>query len=273
MKYSRIILPLLALGLMAACENTNEDPVKSRGEYVVPIMGAMSPAVFYTTDFSSSYVEFDVSLADGDEVDATLIEVVYNDSLSAVVQQVDELPAKVHIDAESVFSALGVVSTAVKTSDVLNVFVLTTKNDVTTRSLAADRIKFIECPFLADNAQGAYTCVSKDWEVEGNVEIRQVEGEEYTFEVVGFNENVEGLSDYGTNIILEIDPNTFNISNVGESFVLAPDLAEWDMADYTGYTYTIVSGSYDTCSGTYTVEFSITVDQGSYGSYKFEFAL
>lgn len=273
MKYSRIILPLLALGLMTACENTNENPVKSRGENVVPIMGAMSPAVFYTTDLSLSYVEFDVTLEDGDEVDAGLIEVVYNDSLSAIVGQIDAFPAKVRVDAESVFSALGVNATTIKTSDVLNIYVLTTKNDVTTRSVAADRIKFIECPFSAENAQGAYACISEDWEAAGDVEIHQVEGEEFTFEVLGFNENVEGLSDYGTNIILEIDPNTFNISNVGESFVLAPDLAEWDMADYTGYTYTIVSGSYDTCSGTYTVEFSITVDQGSYGNYLFEFIL
>lgn len=261
----------MVFGLFAACEDTNEDLVKQRGVGVVPIMGNMKPALFFATDLASSYVEFDVDLLENDDVESAKIEVVYNDSISAIVAECNSLPAKVHIDAVDVFDKLGVDESAVSAKDVLYVYVLTTSNGVTTRSIAAGRIKILECAYEEEMASGSYYCVSEDWEAEGSVELNKVD--DYTFEVVGFNENIEGISDYGTNIILEIDPETFDLANVGDAFVLAPDLAEWDMADYTGYTYTIVSGSYDTCSGTYTVVFSITVDQGSYGEFKFEFLL
>ncbi len=272
MKYSKLFLLLMVFGLFAACEDTNEDLVKQRGVGVVPVMGQMSPALYYATDLESSYVEFDVDLSENDNVESAQIEVVYNDSLSAIVKDLPSLPAKVHLDAVDVFKSLGVDASSVSSNDVLYVYVLTTNNGVTTRSIAADRIKILECAYDEEMACGAYDCVSEDWEAEGNVVLNKVD--DYTFEIVGFNENVDGISDYGVNIVLQIDPATFNLANVGESFTISPDLTlDWgdDYAGYTDYTYTIISGSYDTCTGTYEVEFDISVSIGDFGSYKFTF--
>ncbi len=269
MKSLRLFLIGLALGSFVACENTNDNPVKQRGENVVPNI-SFSSSVF-TTDLDASYIEFVVSLNDDEKVDKASIEMLYNGDNSVIMQEINSFPANIKIDAIDVIDKMGLIKDSISTSDVFSMYVLTTKNGKTTRSIASTNVKIV-CAFDADLTQGGYVAVSEDWEAEGNVVLRADEANPYKIYVEGLNDldGVSGLDE----VFFEIDPTTYSITNNNNEFVMSADLGEdWgdDYAGYTNYSYQLVSGSYNSCDGSYTIIFDIYCDLGGWGKYEFVF--
>lgn len=269
MKYSRIAILSLALGLFASCKNTNENPVQQRGANVVPLFEFTSAPVF-TTDLDASCVEFTVDLEEGDAVDKASIEVQYNGEYATIMEEISSLPATVTLKAIDIIDKMGLNKDDVTTSDVFNVYVLTTKGGNTTRSTAAANIKIV-CSFDADLAQGDYDVVSEDWEAEGAVTLVADADNPYKIYVKGF-ETVDGVSGVDE-VFFEIDPDSYEIAN-RTSFKLSDDLAvDWgdDYEGYGEYRYDIVSGSYNSCDGSFSVIFNISCGLGGWGSNLFEF--
>lgn len=268
MRFLRLILLGLALGSFVACENTNDNPVKQRGENVVPNI-TFSSSVF-TTDLDASYIEFTVSLNDGEDVDKASIEMLYNGDNSVIMQEINSFPASIKIDAIDVIDKMGLIKDSISTSELFSLYVLTAKNGKTTRSIAATNVKIV-CAFDTDLTQGDYAVVSEDWEAEGNVVLKADETNPYKIYVEGLND-LDGVSGVDE-VFFEIDPTTYAIVNKDE-FVMSGDLGDdWgdDYAGYTNYSYQLVSGNYNSCDGSYTIIFDIFCDLGGWGKYTFVF--
>ena len=270
-KYPAIIAALaVALGVFMACEDTNENLVKQRGSYIVPIMEFTSAPVF-TTDLPASSVDFTVTLSDGDAADGGSIEVAYNGKNNTIVQEIQSFPATVHLAATDIIAKMGINADNIKTSDIFTVSVLTNKDGVTTRSTAAANIKIV-CAFDTKLTQGIYHCVSEGWEVEGDVLFEADPDDPYKIHLTNLHDldGVSGVDD----VFVKIDPSSYEITN-RDAFVLSPDLeADWGVSDYAGYTnysYKIVKGTYNSCDGTYNITFSIFCSKGSFGNYEFVF--
>lgn len=267
--YSSIAAILLLLGLFWACEDSNESLVKQRGANVVPNVEFTTPPVF-TTELSTTFVEFTVSLNEGDAVDAASIEVLFNNENPTIVQEVSSFPATVRLDAKDVISKLGLDINNIQTSDVFSFFVLTTKNGVTTRSIASANIKIV-CPFSPALSQGSYNAVSESWGVEGNVTLTADPDDKYKIFVEGLGD-LDGVAGVDKVFFL-IDPESYAITN-RDKFIMSSDLeADWGAKykGWTNYTYELVSGSYNSCDGTFSAVFQIYCSKGSYGNFTFNF--
>ncbi len=259
---------IFVLGIAIACEDTNEDPVKQRGANVVPVIEFNSAPVF-TTNLNESYVDFTVSLSEGETADGGSIEVLVNGEKPTIVQEITSFPAQVHLTATDIISKMGINADTIETSDVFSFFVLTKKNGVTSRSIAASNIKIV-CAYSPKLTQGNYHVVSESWEAEGDVTLEADPQDKYKINVIGF-ETIDGVSGQD-DVVFQIDPASYAISP--KAFVISPDLAQdWgdDYAGYTDYTYEIVKGEYNSCDGSYALTFKISCALGSFGNYDFVF--
>lgn len=266
--YSAIAALILVLGIAIACEDTNDDPVKQRGANVVPVIEFNSAPVF-TTNLNESFVDFTVSLSDGETAEGGSIEVLVNGEKPTIVQEISSFPAQVHLAATDIISKMGINADTIETSDVFSFFVLTKKNGVITRSIAAANIKIV-CAYSAKLAQGPYHVVSESWEAEGNVTLVVDAQDKYKIKVVGF-ETIDGVSGKD-DVVFQIDPDAYTLDT--KAFVMSSDLAQdWgdDYAGYTNYSYEIVKGEYNSCDGSYLVTFKIYCDLGNFGNYDFVF--
>ncbi|GHT20611.1 hypothetical protein FACS189429_8760 [Bacteroidia bacterium] len=262
----KYIIIIAAILFLISC-NTNENLVQERGETVGLASFEAIPA-FFTEDLDNSYVAFDLeALPEGETIDKAEIEVTYGDK-SAILREITLPATNVVITANEIIDALGINAGEVVVGDVFYLYILTTKNGKTTRSTAAMAIP-VTCEFDTALSTGTYNFESSDWEISGSVVLEADPANPYKIYINGYPE-AEGLTTgNGNRIELNINPNTFNIS--GPKVVLAADLGEWGMADYTNYAYAPVAGTYSSCDGTYTVVFAITVDQGSFGNNVFVF--
>jgi hypothetical protein len=265
MKNILLYATLLATVLFAGCENTNENPVQERGKGVGVIMSEPVPA-FFTSDIENSFVAFDLSLPEGETVEKSEIEVVYADK-KALLKSIDIPVANLKVTAVEMVEALGISPADIEVGNTFYLYVLTTKNGLTTRSKAALAIN-VTCEFEPALSTGAYNFESSDWGASGNVTLEADPADPFRIFITDYPE-AEGLSNVtGNRIELIINPNTFNVS--GPAVVLSDDLSEWGVP-YTAYTYQPVSGTYNSCNGSYTVVFAITVSAGSYGNNRFTF--
>jgi hypothetical protein len=266
MKNILLYASLLATVIFAGCENTNENPVQERGKAVGVIMSEPVPA-FFTSDIENSFVAFDLSLPEGETVDKSEIEVACADK-KAILKSIDIPATNLKVTATEMIQALGISPADVEVGNTFYLYVLTTKNGLTTRSKAALAIN-VTCEFEPALSTGAYNFESSDWEVSGNVTLEADPDNPYRIFITDYPE-AEGLTNVtGNRIELIINPNTFNVS--GPAVILAEDLAEWGVPTYRDYTYEPVSGTYNSCNGSYTVVFSITVSAGPFGNNRFIF--
>lgn len=238
-----------ALFVLISCENTNENLVQERGKAVNVGMSEAVPAFFIGGDVESSYVAFDLELAEEDNIDNAELEVVYGDK-KAILRSIDIPSTDMKVTAAEIVQALGISPDAIKVGDVFYLYVLTTREGMTTRSTAALTIN-VTCEFDASLTTGNYKVESADWEMSGNVTLEADPNDPNKIYISGYAEQ-EGLVSNGNRIELNINPNSFNIT--GPSVVIANEAF-----GYTNYTYQPLSGSYSSCDGTYTVVFDISV--------------
>ena len=125
------------------------------------------------------------------------------------------------------------------------------------------------CEFEPSMLAGTFSYYSDpdNWDESGIVTITADPDDPYKVYI-----NQDGIMDAeelsngnGHAIELNINPNDFSIT--GPKTIIAPDLSDWDMASYTNYYFTPVSGVYNICDATYTITFDIGSDQMSFGDF------
>lgn len=265
MKQTNILAFFFALTLLlGSCEDTNENLVGSRGIAVVPEISDINPA-FYTSDLENSFVAFNVSLPEGETVDAAEIQVTYKGQ-TVVIQQINSFPVSVELQALDLINALGISESDVEIGDSFLVHVVTTSLGVSSRSLAAMKV-LVTCEFDASLTTGVYEAVSSDWAVAGDVTVTADPQDPFKLYIEGLAD-LDGLVSNGNKLELNIDPYSFKMT--GPAVVLADDVAPWGLP-YTNYTFSPVGGLYNSCDGSFEMSISISVDQGGWGPQGFTF--
>ena len=259
---------IVAVLLIISCKDTNENLVQDRGIDVVPTMSDPSPA-YFTDDLELSYVQFDLSLPQGETVDKVEIEVSRGDK-SAILEEVTLPVQGLKVTATQVINALGIPESDYKLGDIFNLAVLTTKDGRTTRSIQTFNIP-VNCYFDLSMLTGTFDYNSDDWGIAGSVTITADPSNPYIVFIKqdGIIQG-EGLSN-GNGKPIELDINLNNFKVTGPKSVIAPDLSDFGMGGYTNYYYSVVSGSYSACDNGYDITFLIGVDQGDWGNNEFTF--
>ena len=255
-----IFMIAAALLISIGCEDTNENLVQERGVAVVPEMSDPAPA-YFTDNIEESYVEFNLSLSPGETVDKASIEVVRGNK-SAILKDVTLPVTELRVTASEVLTALNIPASDYNLGDMFYLYVLTTKDGKTTRSTAAFRIPVV-CFFSPAMLTGNFYYVSESLEEEGSVTIAADPNDPLKVYISGMAET-QGAVGNGNRIELNVNPNNFNVS--GPKTIIAGNI--WG---YTNYAYQAVAGSYSACDATFTINFSISVDQGSFGNFQFIF--
>ena len=265
-KYIFVMVAVL-LGTIS-CEDTNENLVQERGKAVNVSMSEAVPSFFIDGDLENSFVAFDLSIPEGEKVDKAEMEVVFGNK-KAILKGVQFPSSDMKVTATEIIQALGISPGDVKVDDTFYLYVLTTKNGMTTRSTAAMAIN-VTCEFDAKLTVGEYTFESASWGVSGKVTLEADPVDQYKIYFVGTPlAEADGLSSgTGNKIELIINPNSFKIS--GSKVIVADDVADWG-DPYTNIAYQPASGSYSSCDGTFNVNFAISVDQGGFGTFGFTF--
>ena len=249
-----------AFVFFTGCKDTNENLVQERGVAVVPAMSDPAPA-YFTDNIEESYVEFDLSLSPGETVDKTSIEVARGNK-SAILRDVTLPITKLKVTASEVLKALNIPANDYNLGDIFYLYVLTTKDGKTTRSTAAFPIPVV-CYFAPSMLAGNFYYVSASLEEEGSVTIEADPNNPLKVYISGLAET-QGAVGNGNRIELNVNPNNFNVS--GPKTIIAGSI--WG---YSNYAYQAVAGSYSACDDAYTITFSISVDQGSFGNFVFVF--
>ncbi len=250
--------------LFMACENTNENLVQQRGKAVIPVMTDVAPA-FFTTDYANSFVAFSLHLEEGDVVDAAEIQITHAGE-QLVLMPINSFPAEMTITAAEVYDAFNLNPEEVATGETFLLHVVTTANGVSSRSQAALEI-LVTCQFDESVITPEYLAYSSGWGVEGSVSIETDVNDPLTLHLSGLPE-LEGGAGNGNKVVLSIDPNTFGISGA-KTIVADNDPYGYG---YTNFYYEPIGGLYNSCDGSFTVKFRIGVDQGSWGTFDFEFS-
>ena len=262
-KYIYATAAMLLLSL--SCEDTNENLVQERGTAVVPIMSDPAPA-YFTDNLGASYVQFDVSLPQGETVDKAAIEVARGNK-SAILKEITLPVSRLKVTANEVLTALGISASDYNLGDIFSLCVVTTKNGKTTRSPAAFTIPVV-CYFDPSMLVGVFDYVSDDWGEAGTITIVADPKDPYKVYLDGYPQS-EGLEGNGNRIELNINPNNFKVT--GPATILAANLAEWGLPNYLNYTFTPVAGSYSACDDMYEITFFISVNVGNWGNNVFIF--
>ena len=270
MKKNIFYVAILATLIFAGCEDTNENLVQQRGKGVNVTMSEPIPSFFIDGALEGSYVAFDLSLTPGESVDNAEIEVVFNNK-KAILRNIQFPSSDIQVTATEVLQALRLSPDEVSSGDVFFLYVLTTKNGLTTRSTAAIAIN-VTCEFDPVFTVGKYNFESADWGISGTVTFEADPDDPYKIYFDAFPlAEADGLSTGTDNKIeLIISPNSFGIS--GSSVIVATSTAEWGASyNYDNLAYEPIAGSFNSCNGTFSVDFDISVDQGGWGASTFIF--
>ena len=254
------IFGLIAVMLvtLTACE---EDVIDmNRGEGVVPMITNLDPAVF--SEAEGTYISFDIDAPDytGELV---VLASVDGDKSRTPVKTISNLPANVTVTLAEVAAAKGMSVDDFDVGQIFNFEVQTQKGDRTYRSLASFNSP-LACEYLPENVSGDYTATSAGWGVNGPITIVADEDDPFTLYVSGLAA-LDGLDEDLGPLKMVVNPGNFHVTV--ETQALATEV-------WLGYTHLSYggSGTLDTCTGIYTMNFTITVSAGSYGSFAFTFS-
>jgi hypothetical protein len=262
MKKIKILGLILTLIIVIfSCEKL-ADPAGSRGTAVVPAISNVDPGIFDSKDLVNSYVEFKVDLASGQQADNGTVVASYNSNNERIkIADITSFPSTVRLVSGDVIQKLGISASSVKNGDVFTVEVLTTVNGVTTRSNAVLSVS-VACAYSKAFAIGSYHSVSVDWATNGNITLTADLNDPYTIYVVGLEEMEGVVEDLGP-LVMHIDPATYAVT-VPKKAIGSSAFGYHNIA-YAG------SGVYNSCDGSYAMNFTISVDEGSFVINAFTF--
>jgi hypothetical protein len=256
-KINMITLALTLTMLFFGCEKA-KDPAGKRNIGVVPIISDVSGT--FIGGAPDSFVEFTVDLESGTTVENAEIVVSSQDNFQrAKIADISTFPSTFTFTLGDVAEKLGVINAG----DIIYIEVVTTKDGNITRSNAA-LAPIVFCEYDVAMATGAYHSVSppSEWNSEGTISITSDPEDQYTVYVSGL-EALEGLNEDQGPLVMHIDPATFLV--IADKTVLASDAWGDTNIAYEG------TGSYNSCTGLYEMNFNISTDQGDYGVYAFTF--
>jgi len=238
------------------------DPAGPRGTAVVPVISNVATGIFDSKNLVSSFVQFKVDLATGQQADNGIVVGSYNSNGERIkIADIASFPATVKLVSGDVIRALGISATSVKNGDVFTVEVLTTVNGVTTRSNAVLSVS-VACAYSNALAIGSYHSVSVDWATSGNITLTADVNNPYKIYVVGLEELEGVVEDLGP-LVMNIDPATYAVT-VPKKAIGSNAFGYHNIA-YGG------SGVYNSCDGSYAMNFTISVDEGGFGINAFTF--
>lgn len=254
-KFLGLIAAMLVI--LTACEQ--ETPEMVRGEGIVPSITNLEPAVFFPLDLQTTYISFDVD-AEGYSGDMVVLVSMNGDKSRKPVKTVGNFPATVNVTLVEVAEAFDISVNDIEPGSIFNFEVQTTIGDKTYRSPASFNAP-LACVYDPSHVSGSYKAVSSGWGVDGPITIEVDPDDEYTIYVTGLAA-LDGLIEDLGPLKMVINPADFSVS--AETTALATEV--W--LGYTNLSYA-GSGTLDSCTGIYTMSFTITVSAGSYGSYSF----
>ncbi len=247
---------LLAL---TACE---EDVIDmNRGEGVVPSITNLDPAVFFPADMETTYISFDLDV-EGYTGDLVVLVSQDGDKSRNPVKTISNYPANVNITLVEVAEAMGKNLNEIVPGSTFNFEVQTNIGGKTYRSPASFNAP-LACEYDPSNVSGDYRAVSSGWGVDGPVTIEVDPDDPFTLYISGLAE-ITGLNEDLGPLPLVVNPGNFQVT--APRTPIATVAWIYDNFSFQG------SGVLDTCTGVYTMTFTITVDQGSFGSYGFTFS-
>ena len=266
MKIINILSWIAVMGLVfTSCETEVIDPAGERDVTAVPGIQNLNPATFDVNDLESTFVKFDLVLDDPRVDQATILVSYKGDKKRAEVSTVSSFPATLTVPLTEVASKLGLQLSSIEAADVFNFEVKTTAGGKSYFSSAAFNVSVV-CGYEVSNVSGSYRAVSGGWGLDGGIEITADPDNEFILYVTGLAA-VEGLDEDQGPLKLVVNPLDFTVT--AERTVLASSTAPWGV-NYTGLAYE-GSGLLNTCDGSFNMLFGITVDQGSFGSFEFDF--
>jgi len=262
MKTYKLIAVLAAMVfIFSACETEVDDPAGVRGVGVVPSITNLNPAVFDVNNPENTFIKFDLNV-ESTLVSEAKITVSFNGDYSRVeIKSITTFPSNILIYMHEAATALGIQLDSIKPGDVFNFEVLTIQGSKTYRSSASFNVAVV-CAYDPNFVTGSYHAFSEAWIVDGNITITVDPEDEYIVYVAGLAA-LDGLNEDQGPLKMVINPLNYEVTAV--KTVLASDA--WG---YTNFAYE-GEGLLNTCDGSYTMLFTITVDQGSFGSYEFTF--
>ncbi len=245
----------------ASCETEVDDPAGLRGVGFTATISDVNPAIFIDGDLDVSYVKFTVDIQEDAVFDEAYIVVSYNSvSQRTRMMDVSSFPAEITITAQQAATALGLSLNDIKSEDYF-VFELELKSDGrVTRSNGGVTVRVV-CPFDPALAVGSYTAVSASWGVNGNVTLVADENDPYKINVYGLAE-LDGLEEDKGPLVMNINPFNFEVNAPRAVLATTVWLGYTDLA-YQGF------GEFNSCTGEYSMTFTITVSAGSYGARGF----
>ncbi|MCX6329804.1 MAG: hypothetical protein NTZ85_09895 [Bacteroidia bacterium] len=243
-----------------SCEKL-PDPAGERGVAVVPGISDLNPGVFDINDLENAYVQFTVNIPEGVSVTSTtLIGSFNNNHADVTITELTSFPAVVTITASDVAQELGIALADIERGDVFDFELLITANGRTTRSTPL--VVPAACVYTTSMSTGSYHVNGGDWGSDGNVTLTADPDDPYKIYVVGLEE-IEGLVEDLGPLVMYVNPVTYAVTVPRKA--IASDA--WGMHNiaYEG------TGTFSTCEGTYTMNFTISVDEGSWPPYSFLF--
>ncbi len=253
-KINTLGLIIALILIFFGCEEI-KDPAGQRDAGVVPLISDVT-GIFISGELNSS-VQFTVNLESGMTVDNAQIQVSQQANLEREkIADIASFPATVTLNLGEVTDKLGTINKG----DLIFVEVVTTKNGITTRSNASLSL-IVFCEFNEALAVGSFHSVSSDWGSEGDITITSDPLDPYTVYVSGL-EAIEGVNEDLGPLVMHIDPLTFAVT--ADKTVIASE-AWWGDTNiaYEG------SGTYNSCTGVYSMRFDISATEGDYGLFSF----
>ena len=248
-------LTIILVALLFGCEEA-KDPAGQRNVGIVPLLTDVSG--LFIGGEPSSFVQFKVDLQEGVTVENAQVVVSSGDAFQRVkIADISSFPSDFTFTLGDITEKLGEINEG----EVIYIEVVTTRDGITTRSNAA-LAQIVFCQYNVNLATGSYHSVSPDWNSEGDISIAADDADQFTVYVTGL-ETIDGLDEDQGPLVMHINPATFEV--IADKTVLASDAWGDTNIAYEG------TGSYNSCDGSYEMNFTISVDQGEYGTFAFTF--
>ncbi|MCF8361470.1 MAG: hypothetical protein K9G70_02480 [Prolixibacteraceae bacterium] len=300
LKYISIITTILFLAY--SCETDENGPMPDNIQEgcfpYIEVDNSVSSPFINVDDLNGYMMKGEVKVLFDSPYDKLTLAVAYNGNYSDYYVLKDDIvnvPADIEVTTSDLVNTIDELSSAsdIKIADEFHVYVIPTiagkefppyqeindkvYNTVSSSILQnltalkgltkADVNITVPCAFDPSIVSGSFYSVSADWSSAGDITIFPDESDPFVVYVDGL-ETMEGLVEDKGPLKMVIQPN-YDV--VVERQVIVSSLSPWGLP-YTNLAYEGF-GTYDTCTGTYTMTFEITVDQGSFGSYNFTFTI
>jgi hypothetical protein len=250
---------LIGALLWNGCED-NKDPAGLRGIGIVPGITDVNPAIFDSKDLENSYVEFKVLLEEGMSADGGTIVVSYNgDGARVEIATISSFPSTIRISSQEAASKLGVALADINNGDVFTFEVLIKSGSRVNASNSVLNVS-VACAFNPALTVGTYAVVSLDWNASGQLTVTADPEDPYTIYVQGLAA-MEGVVEDQGPLVMHINPLSYEV--IADKTVIATDYFGYDNGAFAG------KGIFNSCDGSYTMNFAISVDQGDFGTYLF----